>query len=189
MTYTADWAKVTVAEVVMTGPNAMPIAFIERLTGEKPPIANRIGTMVDVAQFVASIDDTAPFYTELLGYTCAYDDHLPDGLIDEVVALPPGTRSRMCFLLRPGSSAPAVELIECSARGQSLAGRAHPLRFGLFGLAFETPDLRGLLAAIRARGYQLDGGPVEIDTPTHGRIETAVVRGPNHVLLEFFERG
>jgi catechol 2,3-dioxygenase-like lactoylglutathione lyase family enzyme len=186
--YTADWANVTVCEVIMSGPDGMPVALIERLSEPKPVIKNRFGTMIDVAQYVPDIDACLPFYTDVLGYTCVFDKPLPDGLVDPVIGLPPGTHSRLSFLLKSGTATPAVEFIQSSIGGQSLAPRTGPTSFGLFSMAFETPNLEALLRTIREAGFDTIGGPVQMTSPLHGPITAAVVRGPNQVLLEFFSR-
>ena len=186
--YTAEWANVTVAEVVMIGPNALPIALIERLSEPKPAIRGRFGTMVDVAQFVPAMEPCAAFYTGVLGYTSVFDRDLPDGLIDEVVGLPPGTRSRMNFLVRPDATAPVVELLHTSAPGRSLAPVTGPTYFGLFSLAFQTADLLALLQHVGAAGLEVVSGPTTMELGPRGRIEAAVVRGPNQVLLQFFSK-
>lgn len=186
--YTADWAKVTVAEVILVGPHQMPVALIERLTEPKPFIRNRFGTMVDVAQYVSDYPAAIAFYTGLLGYTAVFDDHLPAGLIDEVVGLPPGSQSRLALLYQPPSKTPAVELLDCSAPGRSLAPVAHPPNLGLFAMAFEVVDLGELARGVRDAGYDVVAGPAVTRLPAHGQVEAAVVRGPNQVLLEFFSR-
>lgn len=184
--YTADWAKVTVAEVIVVGPNRMPVAFIERLSEPKPFIKNRFGTMVDVAQYMPEMLSCAPFYTDILGYASVFDRELPAGLIDEVVGLPAGCRSRLNLMYQSHTKTPAVELIACTAAGTSLAPVVHPANYGLFAMAFETTDLGALLERIKQAGYQVLAGPVEYDSVIHGRITAATVRGPNDVLLEFF---
>ena len=55
-------------------------------------------------------------------------------------------------------------------------------------MSFETADLESLLARITGAGHQVLGGPVEMDSALHGRVQAATVRGPNQVLLEFFSR-
>lgn len=186
--YEADWANVTVKEVIFFGPNRMPIALIERLSGPKPVIEGRIGTMVDAAQFVAEMEPVRSFYTDILGYTSVFDRDLPNGLIDEVLALPPGTRSRMAFLLQPETNTPAVELIVCTPPGNSLAETIDPTRIGLFGLAFEVEELSALQDKVIAAGYSVKSGPVEMQIPERGPVRSLVVTGPNQALLEFFER-
>ncbi|MDO8834060.1 MAG: VOC family protein [Vicinamibacterales bacterium] len=186
--YTADWAKVTVVEVIVIGPNKMPVALIERLSEPKPVIRGRFGTMVDVAQYVPSMESCAPFYTDLLGYTSVFDADLPPGLIDEVVALPPGSTSRLNLMYQPHTKTPAVELIASSAPGTSLAPVVHPANLGLFAMVFETADLGELLRRVGDAGFAVVAGPVEYDAPVHGRVVAATVRGPNDVWLEFFSR-
>ena len=186
--YTADWANVTVKEVIFFGPNRMPIALIERLSEPKPVIEGRFGTMVDAAQFVADMEDVRAFYTDVLGYTSVFDKDLPDGLIDEVLDLPAGTHSRMAFLLQPETNTPAVELIVCTPMGRSLADAIGPEQIGLFGLAFEVENLAQLEDNVTAAGYQVNSGRVELEIPERGLIRSTVVTGPNQALLEFFER-
>ena len=187
VTYTADWVNLTVKEVILVGPNRMPIALIERLSGEKPVIHGRFGTMVDAAQFVPEMEEAIRFYTEVLGYTCFFDKPLAEGLVDELLQLPPGTKSRMALLVQGGTQTPAVELVQTSAPAQSLSGVTGPSRYGLFALSFESSDLTALLARIRETGYGTVG-PVELETGVHGRVQAAVARGPNQVLWEFFEK-
>lgn len=186
--YTADWAKVTVAEVIVIGPNQMPVALIERLSEPKPVIRNRFGTMVDVAQYVPSMEACAPFYTDILGYTSVFDAELPPGLIDEVVALPPGSSSRLNLMYQTHTKTPAVELISTNAPGRNLGPVVHPLNYGLFSMSFETADLEELLGKVTAGGHPVLAGPIEYEAPVHGRVSAAIVRGPNDELIELFAR-
>lgn len=188
MVYTADWANVTVKEVILIGPDQMPIALIERLSEPRPFIRNRFGTLVDAAQFVEDIPAVSAFYTDILGYTSVFDRDLPDGLIDPVLGLPPGTHSRMAFLLQPETNTPAVELIKTSAPCKSLASMIEPANFGLFSLAFETDNLDGLQKKIDTAGFSISGGPTSTNTGLHGPIRSMVVQGPNGALLEFFQK-
>ena len=185
--YTADWANVKVKEVIIIGPDQMPVAFIERLSEPIPVIKGRFGTMVDSAQIVKNIDNVSPFYTDILGYTSVFDKDLPDGLIDEVLDLPQGTHSRMAFLLQLETNTPAIELIHCSAPGSDLSDRIKPTNPGLFSLAFQTDDLDALTGKIQSAGYRIIAGPIEMETGIHGKIKTVIVEGPNRALLEFFE--
>ncbi|MCX6550668.1 MAG: VOC family protein [Acidobacteria bacterium] len=186
--YTADWAHVTVSEVVMIGPDLMPVALIERLSEPKPFIKNRFGTMVDVAQYVHDMDACTPFYTDILGYTSVFNQPLPDGLIDDVVGLPPGSHSRLNLMYQLETKTPAVELIHCSSPGRSLAPVIGPASYGLFALAFEAVDLPALLDRVRQAGFEVLAGPLDMASGLHGRVTAATVRGPNDVLIEFFGR-
>jgi hypothetical protein len=55
-------------------------------------------------------------------------------------------------------------------------------------MAFETGDLGGLLDAVRKGGFSVLSGPLPCEAPVHGRVTSAVVRGPNGVLIEFFSK-
>jgi len=186
--YTADWANVTVSEAIMIGPDQMPVALIERLSEPKPFIRNRFGTMVDVAQYVEDMDSCNPFYTDILGYKSVFDRELPEGMIDEIVGLPPGSRSRLNLMYQLETKTPAVELIHCSSPGRSLAPVIGPASYGLFSMSFATANLGGLLDAVKQAGFPVIGGPSEAACLLHGPITAATVRGPNGVLLEFFCR-
>ena len=186
--YTANWANVTVSEVIMIGPDLMPVALIERLSEPKPFIRNRFGTMVDVAQYVENMDNCNAFYLDVLGYKSVFDSELPPGLIDGVVGLPPGSRSRLNLMYQLETKTPAVELIHCSSPGRSLAPVIGPASYGLFALSFETADLHALLDAVRNAGFEVMAGPVQTTCMLHGPIHAATVKGPNDVLLEFFGR-
>jgi catechol 2,3-dioxygenase-like lactoylglutathione lyase family enzyme len=142
-----------------------------------------------VAQYVPSMEACAPFYTDICGYTSVFDAELPQGLIDEVVALPRGSTSRLNLMYQTHTKTPAVELIQCSAPGRSLADVVHPSNIGLFAMAFETGDLGALVARVTEAGYGIAAGPHAYEAPPHGRVTAVVVRGPNDVLLEFFSRG
>jgi catechol 2,3-dioxygenase-like lactoylglutathione lyase family enzyme len=186
--YTANWANLMVSEAIMIGPDLMPVALIERLSGQKPFIRNRFGTMVDVAQYVEDMDACNPFYIDILGYTSVFDHELPMGLVDDVVGLPPGTRSRLNLMYQSETKTPAVELIQSSAPGRSLASVIGPASYGLFSMSFETAGLEALLRAVQDAGFEVLAGPIETKTMLHGPIAAATVRGPNGVLVEFFSR-
>ncbi len=73
VTYEADWVNLTVKEVILVGPGLVPIALIERLSGEKPVIRGRFGDMVDTAQFVSDMERAIAFYSGILGYEVFFD--------------------------------------------------------------------------------------------------------------------
>ena len=184
--YTAEWAKVTVKEVIMIGPNEMPIAFIERLSDPKPIIKGNFGVIVDSAQFVEDIDSISPFYSEILGLKKTFDAWLPRGLINEVLAFPPEIDSRMAFFIKPESKSPAVELIQCTIKGSYLDAR--PPNIGLFALSWEVESISNIIKIIKNNSYPPPGPSIEIKFGPHGRIRIVTAKGPNKVLFQFFEK-
>lgn len=186
--YTADWVNVTVKEVVMIGPDKMPIAFIERMTEPKPKFEGRFGDMPDSAQFVEDVESVSTFYTEVLGFKKVFDQDLPDGLIDGILDLPEGTKSRMTFLVHPEAKSPVVELIKTSAPGKSLADVCHPPNIGLFAWALEVDDLEATRTKVEAAGFKALSPPVKMTVGGHGDIRAITIQGPNGILLELFDK-
>lgn len=185
--YTADWVNVTVKEVIMIGPNKMPIALIERLSEPIPEITGEYGALVDVAQFVENMDQTTSFYVDVLGLSKVFDQVLPDGLIEEVAGLPEGTEARMAFTIKPGIDAPLLEFIECKTPSNRLTHLAVPPNLGIFALGFETDDLNLLNTKINDAGYKVLSGPVKVN---YGKLETVyllTIEGPNQSILQFYQ--
>jgi len=123
----------------------MPVAHIEILGSQKPDINGTYGIIGDSAQIVENMDEAISFYRDLLGLQLMGDYHLPQGLVDEVLALPQGTDVRIAFLNSQGSTAPILELLEFSRKGKSLNHVAQPPNLGLFMISMETDDLTELI--------------------------------------------
>jgi catechol 2,3-dioxygenase-like lactoylglutathione lyase family enzyme len=186
--YNAEWTKVTAKEALMIGPNRMPIALIERLSEPKPVIKGDYGVMVDSAQFVDDMGEVTRFYVDVLGLNKFFDQPLPAGLIDDVVRLPPGTKSRMAFVIKPGSNAIFLEFLQTTAKADYLAPVATPPNIGLFSIALETTDLAALTKKILDAGFPVLSGPTEIARGSYEKIRAITVAGPSQVLLQFYEK-
>lgn len=88
--YVADWINLDVLEGVLKGPDAMPMALIERLKEPIPRFEGMFSIFTDVAQTVASGEEAARFYEGVLGLSKVFDEELPDGLVDDIVGVPHG---------------------------------------------------------------------------------------------------
>ena len=185
--YTADWAQVTVKEADLEGPDRLPLALIQRLTGVVP-FEGDFSVMIDCAQFCEDYEAALAFYVDLLGLTPAFDMELPQGLIDPVVQTPAGTTSRMAFLVKPGSPVPAVELIGTDAESRHLDRGEGVPAYGLFSLGFEVEDLDQALEKISLANYEILAGPLDLDRSGLPARRAALVEGPNRIALEFFEK-
>ena len=97
--YVADWINLDVLEGVLKGPDAMPMALIERLKEPIPRFEGMFSIFTDVAQTVASGEEAARFYEGVLGLSKVFDEELPDGLVDDIVGVPHGTHTLIwnCF--------------------------------------------------------------------------------------------
>ncbi len=185
ITYTPNWVPVTVKEAIMVGPNETPIALIERLTEPKRAIKGDFGILLDSSQFVADMEEVTKFYVDILGLNQVFDKVLPEGMVDDILNLPAGTKSRMAFINQSGSNNPALEFIQCSVKGEYLSQVAKPPNLGLFAIAFETDDLSALIERFQKHAINIVSGPV---TCSGNQEKAIVVEGPNGVNLQFFEQ-
>lgn len=183
--YVADWINLDVLEAVLKGPDALPLALIERLKEPIPMFDGNFSIFTDVAQIVEDGEEATKFYVNVLGLKKVFDDTLPDGLIDEIVSVPNGTHSRM--LMYAGGNTPISECLEYSIKGRFLNDVAKPGNYGVFATAYETKNLNSLLKASIDNGFEILRGPCEIELSPYGRITTAFIEGPSKILVEVFQ--
>lgn len=185
--YSPAWVPFDVKEVILNGPNEMPIAHIEILGSSKPEIKGDYGKIIDSAQIVEDMDEVIRFYGDILGLTLQGDFKLPRGLVNDILTLPPETDVRIAFFNKDGSEVPVVECFELSLKGKSLAPVARPPNLGIFMICFETNDLSGLIEKFNRKNVNIISGPVEMEVAPHGMIKTITVEGPGKVMIEFCE--
>jgi catechol 2,3-dioxygenase-like lactoylglutathione lyase family enzyme len=163
--YVANFADADVRDVLIAEENVVYLSLIQRFRPPPDPIAGEIGRMLDVAAFVPDMDAAIAFWTEGMGLEARIDVPIEAPEIVELLALPEGAAMRLAFLTVPGSSAPLLELLHCSAPGKPLDPT--PPRIGEFavGLSDDEPD-RLVQRAIAAGATKL--GSVA-STPAGGR--------------------
>lgn len=183
--YTADWAKVTVKEAVIVGPDEVPNAFIERITNPTP-IKGLFGEFTDNAQVVEDMEEAIRFYADTLGLPKVFDMVLPKNLVNEIVGIPLGEDVRMTMFVK--GKTPLVECLEYSIKGKSLAPVAKPSNLGLFMIAFETDDLVAQVEKIRANGFRILSGPVDVPDLVFNQIRSITVSGPSGIMIELYEK-
>ena len=150
ITYTPSWVPVTVKEAIMVAPNETAIALIERVSEPIPEFEGDFGIMLDTSQVVEDIEEVTKFYVDILGLNKVFDKVLPSGMVDDILNFPPGTESRMAFINQTGSKNAALEFIQCSVKGKSLANVAKPPHLGLFAISFAVEDLSALIQKLQA---------------------------------------
>ncbi len=178
ISYSANWINLTVKENVVFGPDLTPVAFIQRLSGEIPVFEGDYDVLLDSAQFVRDIDEVSAFYGNVLGLSKLADRELPDGVIDPIVRLPQGTKSRIAFFNTPGANTALLEFIQTSAHGKSLADATRPPNLGIFAIGFEVEDIAAAQSQLVAQGIRLWSEPL---------ADSFVVEGPNGELLLFYK--
>ena len=183
--YTADWAKVTVKEAVVIGPDMVPNALIERVTNPTP-INGLFGEFTDNAQVVEDMDEAIRFYQDALGLPKVFDMVLPKNMVNDIVGIPKDEDVRMAMFVKPGT--PLVECLEYSIKGKSLSDAARPANIGLYMISFETDDLSAQLDKITEEKFTILSGPVEIQDAIYGKIRSATVNGPSGMMIEIYEK-
>ena len=183
--YVADWINLDVLEGVLKGPDAMPMALIERLKEPIPRFEGMFSIFTDVAQTVASGEEAARFYEGVLGLSKVFDEELPDGLVDDIVGVPHGTHTRM--LMFAGGNTPITECLEYSLKGRPMSDVAKPENVGGFATAYETEDLDALLERCAAAGFETAVPPLRLRLEPYGEIRLARVNGPSGMSVELFQ--
>lgn len=183
--YVADWINLDVLEGVLKGPDAMPMALIERLKEPIPRFEGMFSIFTDVAQTVASGEEAARFYEGVLGLSKVFDEELPDGLVDDIVGVPHGTHTRM--LMFSGGNTPITECLEYSIKGRPMSDVAKPENVGVFAAAYETEDLDALLERCAAAGFETAVPPLRLRLEPYGEIRLARVNGPSGMSVELFQ--
>ena len=187
ITYTPSWVPVTVKEAIMVAPNETAIALIERVSEPIPEFNGDFGIMLDTSQIVEDIEEVTKFYVDILGLNKVFDQVLPTGMIDNILNLPEGTESRMAFINQTGSKNAALEFIQCSVKGKSLADVAKPPHLGLFAIAFAVDDLSALIEKLQVNNVEILSEPVAISSYDLENARAIVVEAPNGVNIQFFE--
>ena len=186
--YKPNWVSYSVKEAILIGPDNVPIAHIERMTSEEYEPQDNYIRLGDSAQIVDNMSDVVKFYGDILGLDLLGELTLPEGLVDDVLAIPPGTRVKMAFFNKKGENALMVEFIQLSMKGKSLASIARPPNLGLFMISFEVDNLSSLMETFQKEGIAIISGPVELQTKLHGKMRAITVEGPSGTMIELFER-
>jgi catechol 2,3-dioxygenase-like lactoylglutathione lyase family enzyme len=186
-----DWRPFTFKEFVLYGPDDVMITHIQIDSQEKTSFDRRYGLLMHTCWFVEDMDLAFEFYGKLLGQTIVTDHHMPEGLVDDILTLPPGSHLRMGYLGAAFSSTgqtqkAGLELLEASVKGRLLD--AAPPRRGQFANAFETEDLDRLLERLAGTGARVLSGVVELDLPERGSIRAVNVMDPCGIRVLFFQR-
>jgi len=183
--YTADWAKVTVKEAVVIGPDEVPNALIERVTNPTP-IDGLFGEFTDNAQVVEDMEEAIRFYSDTLGLPKVFDMVLPKNLVNEIVGIPRDEEVRMTMFVK--DKTPLVECLEYSIKGKTLAPVARPANLGLFMIAFETDDLAAQMEKVRENGFNILAGPIDVPDVAFSHVRSITVSGPSGIMIELYQR-
>jgi len=186
--YQPNWVPHQVKEVTLVGPDNVPVDHFQRMKAEKYESEGNYVKFDHMAQIVESIDEVKGFYGGILGLDLMGEMPIPQGLIDDIITLPPGNEIKTAFYEKRGENTLTIEFLEISLKGKSLARVARPPNLGLIMISFEVNDLSSLTHRCKNEGIAILSGPVELHTKSKGEIRAITVAGPSGEMIELFER-
>ena len=186
--YQPNWVPHQVKEVVLFGPDNVPFVLFERMTDEAQAYQQQYIRFNHSAQLVENLGEVKRFYGDILGLDLKGEMTVPEGIIDRVLAVPPGTESEVVFYERKDENTCLMEFLKLSVKAIALASIARPPNLGLFMISFEVDALLSLMETLKKEGIAILSGPVELQTKVHGKMRAITVEGPSGVMIELFER-
>ena len=143
-------------------------------------------TFFDIAQYVEDINDAFAFYQDAMGLECIADYKFPSGVMDDFLHLPKGSEFRLVAFNYPQYKGPQVEILWTSAKGKIIA--ASPQEMGIFMTSFQSDNLDEDISAVKKKGFEVISGPLQIETPLHGKVRAVDIEGPSKARVEFFQK-
>lgn len=186
--YQPNWVPYPVKETTLIGPDNVPINHFQRMKPEKYESAGNYVRFDHCFQIVESLDEVKGFYGDILGLDLSGEMPIPEGLIDDLIPLPPGNQIKTLFYGKKDENTLIMQFVEISLKGKSLAQVARPPNLGLFMLSFEVDNLLPLMESFKKEGIAILSGPVELRTKLHGEIRAITVEDPGGAMIALFER-
>lgn len=187
--YTASWSGNPVQECVAYGPDGLPTTMIGKTTQE---FDTKFYNMVDAVLVVDSMESAVDFYTGVMGMDLVYDEPVERGLVDPVLGIE-GTdidvRMGYFYGSMENGTHTLIEILDYSEEGVSMTENdgTVPSNGGIFAHAFQTKDLDALLARSEEKSYGLYGDRATMTIESVGTFETALVKGVNGTLYQFYQ--
>lgn len=187
ITYKPDWSPYEVKQVILIGPDKVPIAHFERMISPKEEIKGDYGKFTHSAQIIEDMNEVARFYRDILGVDLLMELTITKGLVDELLSLPTGTEGKIAFFKKQDSDSLLMEFLQLSIKGRSLASVAKPPNIGLFMLSFKVDDLTSLMRICKKEKIRILSGPVELYRERTGKMRALTVEGPGGTMIELFD--
>jgi catechol 2,3-dioxygenase-like lactoylglutathione lyase family enzyme len=156
---------------------------------ETPRTGSAIAARIpNVGLHVADVDESLPFYRDLLGMHVVVDS----GWLDdpELLALTatPGGAIRIVNLATPNDGGATITLVGVTgvARRPPPGGEFHDP--GTVHLAIETVDLDAALATLTDAGVPVVAAPGEVSGGGPGHARVAFLRDPNGFFVELVQK-
>ena len=187
VTYQPNWVPHKVKEVTVIGPDNVRIDHFQRVKEEDYGSQGNYVRFDHCAQFADNLDEAIRFYRDIVGLDLMSQMTIPKGLIDDIIAVPPGTEEKTAFFNKKDENALMMECMQLSIKGKSLASVARPPNLGLFMISFEVDDLSSFMETCEKKEVAILSGPVELHTQLHGKMRVIILESPNGVMIELFE--
>ncbi len=186
--YQPNWVPHEVKELIVLGPDNVPVVHFARLTDEADAYHRQYIKLNHTAHFTPSLDAATRFYIEFLGLDQRGRMTIPPGLVEEMLELPYGTRTDVNFFERAGSNTCLLEFLEINFPARPLGTRARPPNLGIFQISFEVDDLDGVKSGAESAGFNVTGGPLEMRDPLHGPVRALTLNAPGDLMVQLFQR-
>ena len=187
-----QFGDVTLANVVLRGPDAVHIAVYERLAPRLPdaPDLQKLRRPFNAMQVVDDLATARRFYVDVLGFEVIATGRFqrPAGAPSNF-GIPPelSAKGELEYLI-VGPSAKGPTQLEVVSF-PNLDGRVRPppdaASVGFIALRLPVSTLEPLRSRLAAAGYPFESG--ETSMPPFGIARTVVLRSPEGARLEFFE--
>jgi catechol 2,3-dioxygenase-like lactoylglutathione lyase family enzyme len=186
--YKPDWLPFSVKEVVLIGPDQITFGHFEKMGGDPIESPHNYIRFDHSAQYVKDIDEGIRFYRDTLGLDLRDDMTLSPGLLDQLLVVPPRTKTRTAMLYKKDQVSLTVQLIQVAVPGRSLADVARPPNRGAFLMSFQVDSLAEYQRRLEDAGAPVLSGPLEFRDPVHGPCQALITAGPNGEMVELFQR-
>lgn len=146
-----------------------------------------LGPLHHVSIAVPDVEAAARVYEESLGWSRLVDVEV-DGIradqIADLIGVPRLDSFRGIMVQAPGSLLGMIELVELRVTGTS-GDPATKSPLGPLVLSYVVPELDAAIAGLVGDGFELVGGPHELNLG--GRLRAASLRGPHALPIELIE--
>jgi len=185
--YQPDWLPFAVKELLLIGPDKITVGHFEKVSdGEIESLHNYI-RFDHCAQYVEDMDASIHFYCDVLGLDLRDRFTVTSGLVDRLLAVPPGTETEFAMVYRKDQVSLTIQLMRVAMAGKPLAAIARPPNLGIFMMSFAVDNLSRFIQKLGEAGVPILTGPMEWHDLVHDRINAVTTAGPDGELIQLFE--
>ena len=133
---------------------------------------------------VSNLDQTIPFYTDVLGFELLHRGPRDPDFTERVVGVP-GAVIEVAYLQGPGHR---LELIQYHAPKERLQLDSRPCDTGFAHIAFDVDDIDAVLSAAKQAGVEPIGPPQSLNAGPNKGGKVVYTRDPDGITVEFIQK-